>query len=248
MQSLSVAIKKTIPLLGAIFYLLTACNKSNYNNTSGSNGQAYVSVTNASPGTSAYDIFSDNTKVNTSGQLSYGSTTGSAGNPYLAFPIGTHSFRLSSNGTSFVSDTSVAFMANQHYSVFAYDTLQSGKLRTLILKDNLTVPISGQAGVRFLNLSSNVSSENALLIRGMDTIRINNLAFVGNTTTSIDSLAVFRTVNAGTYNIRVNSGENILWSRDSLTLASGKVYTIYSRGFMNGTGVDSLSTGVIQGN
>jgi hypothetical protein len=205
-------------------------------------------VTNASPGTAAYDIFSDNTKVNTGGQLSYGSTTGSVGSPYLAFPAGTHSFRLSSNGSSFVSDSSIAFTGNQHYSVFAYDTVQSGKLRTLILKDNLTVPISGQAAVRFLNLSSNVPSENALLIRGVDTIRVNNLAFVGNTSTSIDSLAAFRTVNAGTYNIRVNSGENTLWSRDSLTLSSGKVYTIYTRGFMNGTGIDSLSTGIIQGN
>src|SRR5271154_735948 len=128
MKSLSSTIRK-IPLLylvpAACLFSISCTKSTNNNSLNTSNGQAYLSVTNASPGTSAYDIYADSTKLTTNGQLGYPNTTGVAGSPYETITAGMHSIRLSVNGTTNPIDSSFGFTANQYYSIFAFDTVNS---------------------------------------------------------------------------------------------------------------------------
>src|SRR5215467_12435536 len=93
----------------AIIFLVNACSKSNNsyggsnnNNPNDTTSRSFLSVTNASPGTSTYDVFLDSTKISTSGQLGFGATSNNSGSPYYLVSSGQRRFRLSSNGTSYV--------------------------------------------------------------------------------------------------------------------------------------------------
>jgi hypothetical protein len=248
-----------VVIIATIIFLLSACSKSNNSYGSGSGtttyGQASLSVTNASPTTSMYAVYADSTQLNSGSLLGYGMTSGTSTNPYYTLQSGQRRIRLTSDGgNSYVIDSSVNLAANGHYSVFAFDTAQSGKLKTIILNDNLTAPPSGMTEVRFLNLSPNSPLSNVLLINGTDTTSFNSVGYVGNNLLVPDStLSAFRTVTPGTYTVVINNaaaGDANLFKMDSLSLASGGIYTLYSKGYVNnGVGTsnsDTLGVGVIR--
>jgi hypothetical protein len=252
MKSTMINSRSVLGILAVAFILVTACSKDNSNNNSGTgnNGQAFVSVTNASGTSSMYTVYSDSTTIG-NGQIGFGSTTGAIGNPYETVNTGAHRIRLSANGSSFIVDTSINFVANQHYSVFAYDTsVTGGAVKTLVLSDNLTtVPPTGQSAIRFLPLSPNATPTSIWLVNGTDTVSVKNLSYIGSSLYNSDSLAAYTTVNAGTYQVVMNNAENLnLVNADSVTLTGGKIYTIYSRGYNGLAGSDSLSVGLIQQN
>jgi hypothetical protein len=252
MKKSLISIRNIMPVLAAGLFLATSCSKDNSNNgITTATGKSYVSVTNASASSSLYNVYDDSTNITTSGQLAFGSTTGSPGNPYETINSGTHQIKLSADGTTFVMDTAFNFAANQHYSVFAYDTAMAGSgIKTLILQDNLsTVPAASQSEVRFLPLSPNTSALSIWLINGTDTVSLKNLSYIGSTTYSADSLAAYSTVNAGTYQVVINNAENVnVLNADSVMLVGGKIYTLYSKGYSGLAGTTALSVGVIQQN
>jgi Domain of unknown function (DUF4397) len=252
MKKSVISIRSVLPVLAAALFLIPACSKDNNNNGGvTNNGSAFVSVTNASGNSSLYNVYNDSTNLTTTGALGFGTTTGTAGSPYETISTGAHHIKLSSNGTTFATDTSINFTANQHYSVFAYDTATgAGGLKTLVLSDNInTAPANGQAAVRFLPLSPNTTASSIWLINGTDTISLRNLSYIGNSIYNNDSLAAYSTVSPGTYQVVVNNAENInLVNADSVSFVSGKFYTLYSRGYSGIAGSDSLSVGVIQQN
>jgi len=237
-------------ILSAIV-LIHACSKSNsYSSSNPQTTNSFVSVSNASPSTTAYGVFSDTTSIYTAGTLAYGSTTGVSGaNPYATITSGKHIIKLTSVSNTIILDSSTNFTASGHYSYFAYDT---GNVKTLALKDNLTPPSSGNAEVRFLNLSPNSQLVNLWLLHTDTTMKdstsFTNVGYVGSSGISTDSLASFKTITAGTYKVLINSNTDLnLFQNDSVTFASGKIYTIYARGYLNtSNSADSLGLGVIQ--
>jgi hypothetical protein len=246
-----------LAVLGFSAILFTiSCSKSNSNpNTGGggtppTTGNSFVSVTNASPTTSMYGVYSDNTNIYPAGTIGYGSSTGiTNGSPYETISDSSHSIYLSNNGTRTNIDSSFAFQDSGYYSLFVYDT---GQVRTLALRDNFsTPPPSGDADVRFLNFSSNSPALTIQLIGqgtiNIDSVSYTNIAYSGTTTTTADSLAVFKSVTAGTYRVLLNSGISNLFTNDSVTFTAGKFYTLYIKGYVNGIhGTDSLGLGVTQ--
>jgi hypothetical protein len=124
----------------------------------------------------------------------------------------------------------------------------------LALKDNLAAPASGSAKVRFLNFSSHPSSLNAWLINTdatmKDSVLFTGISYIGSSIENTDSLSSFKTKSAGTYNVLLNSNTELNLFQDSsvtLTLTSGKIYTLYARGYGNGTSAtDNLGLGIIQ--
>lgn len=208
---------------------------------------AKVSVTHASPGSPAVDIYVDGTKVTTT-QLSYSNTSGTSGNPYLTVNAGTRNIKVSPNGTLNVIDANVPFAANNAYSVFAYDVLGSGTtLRALVLGDDLTAPAAGKAHIRFLHLSPDAPNVDIELARtGASSINLTNIPYVGPTPAA--NLNVFTPVDAGDYTVNVRAaGTSPVVLTAPLTFTAGKIYTIYARGLLaNGVGTaDGLGASVI---
>src|ERR1700683_3817326 len=155
----------------AIFILsvYSSCTKNTNSPmlVSTSGGTSFVAVANASPGSSAYSVFSDSTNIFPANTIAYGAVTGiSGGSPYETINSGNHIIKFSANGTTYSMDSSFNFAANDYYTVFAYDTANSsGRLKTLILNDNLSMPANDQAEVRFLNLSPNANALNISFVK-----------------------------------------------------------------------------------
>jgi hypothetical protein len=239
--------------------LFAACSKNNGYNSSGyrppsdSTGKAYVSVANVSPGTRTYNVFSDTTNIYTQGPLGYGSVTSdAAGIPYAMINAGAHTIRLKSANGDIVLDSNRSYANGSYYSYFVFDT---GQVKTLVLNDSLNVPSSGMAKVRFLNLSPNSQMFNVWLINTdstqKDTLSFPNMVYLGTSSdVSAASLSSFKTIPAGTYHVLLNSANQVnLFKQDELILASGKIYTLYAKGYINATqSADSLGLGVIRNN
>jgi Domain of unknown function (DUF4397) len=220
-----------------------------------SNGTAFVAVANASPGTSLYTVYSDSTNIYPGNTIAYGSVTGiSGGSPYEMIGSGIHALKLSADGNNFPVDSSFNFTANNYYTAFLYDTANSsGRLKALILSDNLNAPSGGNAEFRFLNLSPNSKGLNVSILNVDNTVKdsvsLNNIAYVGATTLSSDSLSSFRTIIPGTYKILIYSNtieSQNLFTANSISFTAGRIYTIYAKGYINGINKsDSLALGTI---
>jgi len=249
-QIISGKVKMAFIGLSALF-IFFSCHKSNpAPPVTTTSGTSFVSVTNVSPTNSTYGVYSDNTNIYPAGTIAYGSSTGIVnGSPYESISDSMHSIYISNNGTRTNIDSNFAFQDSGYYSLFIYDT---ANLKTLALRDNFsTTPPEGDAEVRFLNFSSNSPVLTVQLIGtgsvNTDTTSYSNIGYVGTTSMTTDSLSAFKPVVAGTYKVLLNSGATNLFTNDSVTLSSGRFYTIYAKGFVNGVnGTDSLGIGVIQ--
>ena len=245
---------KTILALSVIFsamIFIGACSKSGNPSPTPTNGTAYVSVTNASPSTASYGVYADTTNIYPTATLGYGYTTGVAGgNPYSTITTGNHSIKLTSGSNSIFLDSNGTFTNGGYYTFFVYDT--GTNVKTLALNDNLTPPATGSAEIRFLNLAPNSQSLNLWLINAdtttKDSVTVSSIPYVGTSVSNTDSLSSFKTITAGTYKVLLNSSNELnLFQNNSVTFASGKIYTIYAKGYVNGnSGTDSLGLGIIQ--
>lgn len=234
--------------------LILSCSKSSSNMGTPSkttSGNAYVSFTDVSPIANSYSVYSDNTNIYPSGTVGYGYSTGIVnGSPYETVTDSTHSIYILNNGVKTNIDSAVAFQDSGYYSLFYYDTGANAK--TVALRDYFSSPPpSGDADIRFLNFSPNSTNLNIQLMSlgtgTVDSFTYNNVAFIGNSTLTTDSLQSFQSVMAGSYKILVNSGLTNLFTDDSVSLTAGKFYTIFVKGYVNGNnGADSLGVGIIQ--
>ena len=244
---------KISTMSAAIILIAYSCSKNNDNTVVSPPvaGSSYLAVTNVSPTTNTYGVYSDNTNIYSSGTIGYGSSTGVMnGSPYETISDSTHSIYLDNNGVRTNIDSGFAFQNNSYYSLLTYDT--GAQMKTLALKDNLTAPASGEAEVRVLNLSSYGQPLNVWFVNTdttmKDSVQLANVSYAGAEGVIADSLGAFKPIAPGTYKVLFNSTANAnLFTRDTLTVAAGGIYTIYSQGYLNGNnGTDSLNLGVIR--
>lgn len=167
------------------------------------------------------------------------------------------------------------FAPNTSYTVFITDTINRPQIRNAIgtvtdpggirfvtLTDNLAAPAAGNAHVRVLHLAPDPSV--AVSVRLQPTAPASstvsptfvNRAYRVTTVTSgtvTTNYANFTPVVAGTYTAQVYAGATIptsatvspILSVSGVTLADGKIYTLYARGLRR-TG--TLGAGVVQHN
>src|SRR5579862_2173313 len=234
-------LKLCMPVIAGSFVLFAASCSKNNNNTGGGGsvdtGSAMLAVVNASPTTAMYNVYSGS-KILTPNQIGYGTATGVAGgNPYVGVVPGTDSIRVTSTtGSPYVVNAPFTFTNNAAYTLFVYDTAgASGQLKTLLLNDPAAKPTSGQAEIRFINLSSNSVPLYVNFINGTDTVRETNLSYAGLGSVSADSLSMFTTVTPGTYNVEVLNNEGtVITNAGSQTFNANSVYTLYAKGYQNG--------------
>ncbi len=159
---------------------------------------------------------------------------------------GIDEFKMAATGTlNFLIDSYISFNAGSKYSVFVIDSLN--KIRLANVEDLLRVPGGDSSELRFLNFCAG-SFINAKFYNTTDSIKYSLRRFndqEGDTTKSN-----FKPVKAGTYNLQITPSDTTapLINFTGITLTTGKSYTLYLRGFNNGTGAEAMDTGIIRHN
>lgn len=191
---------------------------------------ANVLVTHASPDAPGVDLLVDNSKVNSSA-LAFPSNTG-----YLKVESGARNIKVNAAGTSTtVINADLTFEENKNYSIFAVDSVS--KISAIVLTDDLTAPASGKAHVRFVHLSPNAPAVDVALDGGA--VVFANKAFKEAT--------AFTPLDAGSYDleVRVAGGSTVALDLDPITLEAGKIYTVFAKGFLGGSGAQALGAEII---
>ena len=158
---------------------------------------------------------------------------------YLPVSAGTRSIAVKVAGTSTtVLSADLPVAANTYYSVFAVDSVS--KLSALVLSDDLTAPASGKAHVRFIHLSPNAPAVDVALAGG--SVLIGDKSFKQYTS--------FVPLDAGTYDleVRLAGTSTIVLPLPGITLTAGKIYTVFAKGFVGGTGAQALGAQIIVNN
>jgi hypothetical protein len=224
--------KRNILILSAIAVVLmsvftTSCDKEK-DKTYGK-----VMVTHASPNAPGVDLLVDNTKVNTA-DLTFPNSTA-----YLSVETGMRNFKVNVAGTTTtVINADLTIDENKNYSVFAVDSVS--KISAVVVADDLTAPASGKAHVRFIHLSPNAPAVDVAVTGGA--------VVFGNK--SFKDATAFTPLDAGTYNleVRVAGTTTVALPLPGITLEAGKIYTVFAKGFLGGTGSEALGAQIIVNN
>lgn len=192
-----------------------------------------VNVTHASPDAPAVHVLVDDIVV-TDTALTYPNSTG-----YLTINAGTRNIKVNASGSSMnVIDNVLTLHADKSYSVFAVNFLSN--IEPLILEDDLSTPEPGKAHIRFLHASPDAPTVDITLTDG--TTVFNDIAF--------KSATPFTPLDAGSYNLQVRTadGVTVVLNLPGIVLENGKIYTVFAKGSLNGTGGENLGAEIISNN
>ncbi len=221
----------TISIL-SIALAFSACNKDN---TTAPNS-ANVMFVNACNGSANIDTKVNGTKLSAGSNLAYFASSG-----YQSVTAGTGvgiDFLVTALGTS-LSNGTANFSAGSNYSVFAGGIITAPTF--VVTSDDVSAPTSGNAKVRFINLSSDA---------------LNESFYLGSSNQKLDSNI---TMSAYTPYFEVAAGSAKVLVQDPLqplnlavinsqTFVAGKIYTIMLSGTASGSGAAVLTLTVINNN
>lgn len=192
-----------------------------------------ILVVHASPDAPGVDLLIDDIVVN-SAPLEYPDNTG-----YLPILAGTRNVKVNAAGTTLtVIDATVTLMADGSYSIFAIDELSS--IEPLVLVDDLSAPAAGKAHVRFIHLSPDAPAVDITLTDG--TVVFGDKSFRDYTD--------FTPLDAGSYDLQVRLAgtTSVVLDLPGIVLQTGKIYTIFAKGFVAGVGAQALGAEIIVNN
>ena len=199
-----------------------------------------VVVINAAPSTTdTLSVFVDTSKYNSGNGIIY-----NANSTYLPVLAGNQSFNIRNgrlnSSPMYVNNFSYNLERGNAYSFFIYDTVPAsgGTARVLKLKDDLTLPATGQTKVRFLHLAPNGGPVDITLVRTtvtpQDSITISNKTFIGANPDE-NALAAFMSVPGGTYTVKVKTaGTQTVLLSSNQNLTAGRIVTLYATGTAKG--------------
>lgn len=176
-----------------------------------------IQIVNTIPGSLPLDCAINYTKVN-SVTLAFPNSTG-----YISTTSGSKFVTIKPTSTpsaDSLAGANVTLKKDSSYSLFFSG--QTGAYRKIFVRDDLTVPTTGRAKIRFVNAS--VSS-------GSVDVTVN--AVIGFKSIAFGAVGNFIEVPAGTYEFKVFStgtATGTLTTLSNQLLADGKVYTIYAQG------------------
>jgi len=194
---------------------------------------AKVLVAHTSPDAPGVDLLLDGLVVNSSA-LTFPNNTG-----YLGVPAGDRDVKVNVSGSATtVINAGLNLDPNLAYSVFAVNSVSN--IEPLVLVDDLTSPAMGMAHVRFLHLSPDAPAVDITLTDG--TVVFGNKAFKEYTE--------FTPLNAGSYDLQVRAAgtSTVVLDLPGINLEDGKIYTVFAKGFLNGTGETELGASIIVNN
>lgn len=196
----------TVIVLG---WSLSSCSKKNDNG--GGSMSAYVQITNSADGSAAQDFYVGNTKLTTSA-VAYGSST-----DFLTTSTGDHDGKFETSGTSTVNaSVSLSMQAGKYYSVFYVD----GNTAASYPADR-TAPQSGKARIRFINLSSALTTAVDFGITSGSAVASNLAYKAASTYYDVDPASAFSLYATGSSTAIISI---------PATFQAGHIYTVYISG------------------
>ena len=212
-------------LLASALLVFTSCDKDD-DKTYGN-----ILVTHASPDAPGVDLLIDDQKQNPA-PLPYPANTG-----YIEVESGSRNIKVNVAGTSTtVINANLDVAKDKNYSVFAVDSVAN--LSAIVFEDDLTSPASGKAHVRFIHLSPDAPAVD-VAVASSGAVVFGNVAFKQGTS--------FTPLDAGTYNldVRVAGTSTVALTLPPITLTAGKIYTVFAKGFLAGSGTQALGAEII---
>ena len=218
--------------LAATAFMFIGCSEDESPVTPTTPSNSLVKVIHASPDAPGVDLLVDNTVAGTN--LTFPNNTG-----YLTVNSGTRNVKVNVTGTqTTVIEANVDFMQNKNYSVFAVNSVAN--IEPLLIEDDLTAPAQGKAHVRFIHLSPDAPAVDITLTDG--TVVFGNKSF--------KEFTAFTPLDAGTYalQVRVAGTSTVALDLGNITVESGKIYTVFAKGFLTGVGQQALGAQIIVNN
>lgn len=192
-----------------------------------------VLVTHASPDAPGVDVLVDNVIAVTN--LIFPNSIPS----YATLNSGTRNIKINVTGTSTTAlEANLNLTADKNYSVFAVNSVTA--IEAVVLEDDLTAPASGKAHVRFIHLSPDAPAVDITLTDG--TVVFGDYTF--------KEASAFTPLNAATYNLQVRLAgtSTVVLELPNIALTAGKIYTVFAKGFVAGTGTQALGAQIIVNN
>lgn len=223
-MKLSLSLIASVLLLSSIM-VFSSCDKDD------DKTYANVLVTHASPDAPGVDLLIDDNKQN-SAALTFPNNTG-----YLDVESGTRNIKINVAGTATtVIDADLTLTKDDYYSIFAIDSVAN--LSAVVFTDDLSTPAAGKAHVRFIHLSPDAPAVD-VAVASSGAVVFGDVAFTEGT--------AFTPLDAGTYNldVRVAGTSTVALVLPAITLQAGKIYTVFAKGFLAGTGAQALGAEII---
>jgi hypothetical protein len=213
-------------------FTVVGCGDDNDANPMAPAAQARVMAVHASPNAPAVDLLVDGAVAGTG--LAFPNNT-----PYLNLPAGIRNVKVNVSGTTTtVIDANLALANGVNYTVFACDSVS--KIGTVVLSDDLTAPAAGKAHVRFVHLSPDAPAVD-VAVQGGPVLFAN---------TAFKAASPFTPVDAGSYDLEVRpaGSSTVVLPLNGIALQAGKIYTVFARGFLGGSGGEALGAQIIANN
>jgi len=158
---------------------------------------------------------------------------------YLTVNAGTRNVRLNLAGTTnTLAESNLFVEGDRNNTVFVAGTAANAEV--VMLDDDLSAPGPGQARVRFVHASLDAPAVDLAVAGGA--VVFSNAVFKDDTP--------FLSIASGTYDLEVRDAGTVtvLLPVPSLTFEAGRIYTVYVRGLVAGTGATALGASLLTHN
>ena len=193
--------------------------------------ESAISVTQASYDAGALDLFVNKEKANKN-EFKFANTTG-----YLRILSGKNSITLKKAGkTDTVKTAEIDFKESKVYSLFVVNKVED--IEYLLIEDNLAAPKDGEANLRFINASPG-SDKLTISVKDAENNLFENIEF--------KTASNFKEVSPKTYafEIRHAGKDEVLFTLEDVKIEKGKIYTIWTKGIVDGADNSKFGAEVI---
>ena len=202
-------------------------------------GQANLRIINASPDANEYSFFLNDT-LKTGQALKFGE-----GSSYLPVSAGTNSvYTKVNNGIIPNTKINLFLQQNINYTLFLAGLASKDSLIYISTSDANQILSDSMATVRFINTSPDATNLNLVFQQNL----VDSVSVIGGINYRTSSQYV--KVKPLNYFLRVKqtASSTSLANLDNYKLVAGKIYTIWTKGLVKGSGDYALSIKVLQDN
>ena len=225
----------------------------------------HISITNASPAVTNLQFYLNNKFISLpDSPFKYGTTSfysyiinatsyypDTILLPYFNIAAGFQQLGFGSSGSNIIFGiVNNNFEPAGSYSIFITDTLIHGHINSVVLKDKVGTTNSAKSQIRFLNLSPDAPALDlwAYPAAGYVGYKIfSECGYLPNDFNSFINAESFSVIDAGHYYFEATIAGTYNVVLGGLLYVEGqKVITIYTKGFLGGSGKYAMDVGVIQ--
>ncbi len=213
-------------LIGGLMVFAGSCNKEY--------GATNVKFVQASPDAPALKVFNNGREL--LGNFNYNDVS-----DYINLDRSNLAFQVKKGEEVVKRIGSADFATDAYNAIYLVDSF--GAINRLILSDAHGSPDAGKAQFRFLHL---VPDLEPFKLFANGSVLFDDRAF----TFANQGYADFISVDAGSYSFVAQTEESTITTdiplASNVVLEAGKTYTLYAKGFLNGSGTEALGVGVVE--